>query len=89
MTTQDELPTWLLDALDKPLVGPVALIVAVALLVLLAAWALAKWDRHVTADLERRRLAAKVARPEFEAAARHWHSPPVQMWADEPREVGK
>lgn len=84
MTTQDELPAWLTDALDKPLVGPVALVVVVAVAVLVITRALAEWNRHVNRELERHRLLAKIARPEaeFESTASHWHKPPV-TWTDD------
>lgn len=88
MTTPDTLPAWLADALDKPLVGPVALVLAAAVFVLFAACLI---DRWVNRELERHRLHAKIARPEaeFESAAEHWHKPPVQAWGDEPGEVWK
>ena len=88
MSTQDELPAFIADALDKPLVGPVALVLAAAVFILFAACLI---DRAVSRGLERHRLHAKIARPEaeFESAASHWHKPPVQAWGDEPREVRK
>ena len=91
MNTQDELPAWLTELLDKPLVGPVALVLVVAVAVLVVTWAITEWNRHVDRELERHRLQAKIARPEteFESAASHWHKPPVQAWGDEPREVRK
>ena len=92
MATQDELPAWLTDALDKPLVGPVALIVLGCLFVLAAAAALDAWtDRHFD-RIERETQTGKYRPPseaEFESAAAHWHRPPVQTWGDEPREVRK
>ena len=84
MNTQDELPAWLTDLLDKPLVGPVSLVLVVAVAVLVVTWALTEWNRHVNRELERHRLQAKIARPEaeFESVAYRWHKPPV-TWTDD------
>ena len=84
MTTPDTLPAPLADALDKPLVGPVAVVVVVIVAVLVVTWALTEWNRHVNRELERHRLLAKIVRPdaEFESAAHHWHKPPV-TWTDD------
>lgn len=81
MTTPETLPAPLADALDKPLVGPVALVLAAAVFILFAACLI---DRAVSRGLERHRLHAKIARPEaeFESAASHWHKPPM-TWTDD------
>ena len=86
MTTPKTLPAPLADALDKPLVGPVALVLVVIIAVLVVAWALTEWNRHVDRELERHRLQAKIARPgsEFESTASHWHRPPpATAWTDD------
>lgn len=95
----DTLPQPLADALDYPLVGPVALIVLGLAIVLAGAWA---WDRFTARELDRHRAHAKVyeyeratRRADLDARLREIADEPladdarVQAWGNEPREVRK
>lgn len=79
--TTSELPPAVVDALDKPLVGPVSLVIVVIVAVLVVTRALTEWNRYVNRELERHRLRAKIARPEAESTASH--RPPVTGWTDD------
>ena len=81
--TTSELPPVIADALDKPLVGPVALVLAAAVFILFAAVLV---DRWVNRGLERHRTEAFTDpryAPDYEGTAYHWHRPPVTGWTDD------
>lgn len=66
MTPTDTLPPLLAEALDKPIVGPVAAIVCAAIFILAAAWLI---DRCVTRRMQEHEDAALA---EYDAWATHW-----------------
>lgn len=86
MATQDELPAFITAALDSiPWWVNAAAVIAIGGLVvlILAAWVnYINHERQATKD----RHPAGTQITEFEAAAHHWHKPPVQAWANEPQE---
>lgn len=85
MTRPDTLPPFIADALDKPLVGPVALVLLGIVFVLLAYWAITEWNAHTKREINKATTEAFTDpryAPEFESAAHHWHKPPV-TWTDD------